>query len=103
LNLAEGRTRDLVASQITKQTGKKLSGPTYERLKTIALTALQLVEYGMKLEKLYKGRQGRPEKGGQNVHLFEGKTRDLVASQNNLIQIGRQIMSDKAWKTKLVA
>jgi ParB-like chromosome segregation protein Spo0J len=45
------------------------------------LTALQLVEYGMKLEKLYKGRQGRPEKGGQNFHLFEGKTRDLVADK----------------------
>jgi hypothetical protein len=27
----------------------------------------------MKLEKLYKGRQGRPEKGGKNFHLFEGK------------------------------
>jgi hypothetical protein len=25
--------------------------------------------------------QNPPEKGGKNVHLFEGKTRDLVASQ----------------------
>ena len=45
------------------------------------LTDLQLVEYGVKLEKLYDGRQGRPEKGGQNDHVFEGKTRDLVAAQ----------------------
>ena len=45
------------------------------------LTDLQLVEYGVKLEKLYEGRQGRPEKGGQNDHVFEGKTRDLVAAQ----------------------
>jgi len=55
------------------------------------LTDLQLVEYGVKLEKLYEGRQGRPsagvavsnfpEKGGQNDHVFEGKTRDLVAEK----------------------
>lgn len=45
------------------------------------LTDLQLVEYGMKLETIYNGRQGRPEKGGQDVHLFEGKTRDLVADK----------------------
>ena len=45
------------------------------------LTDLQLVEYGVKLEKLYDGRQGRPEKGGQNDHVFEGKTRDLVADK----------------------
>ena len=45
------------------------------------LSDLQLVEYGMKLEKLYEGRQGRPEKGGQDDHVFEGKTRDLVADK----------------------
>lgn len=50
------------------------------------LTDLQLVEYGVKLEELYEGRQGGDRRSedfqeGQNVHLDSGKTRDLVAAQ----------------------
>lgn len=50
------------------------------------LTELQMVECGMKLEKIYNGRQGGDRKSdefqsGQNVHLEDGKTRDLVADK----------------------
>jgi ParB-like chromosome segregation protein Spo0J len=66
------------------------------------LTALQLVEYGIKLEKLYEGRQGRPEKGAQNEHLFEGKTRDLVASQITK-QTGKKLSGPTYERLKTIA
>ncbi len=57
-----------------------------DNLRRRQLTDLQLVEYGMKLEKLYEGRQGGDRKSedfqeGQPVHLENGKTRDLVADK----------------------
>jgi hypothetical protein len=66
------------------------------------LTDLQLVEYGVKLENLYKGRQGRPEKGGQNGHVFEGKTRDLVAAQLSE-QSGVKMSGKKYERLKMIA
>lgn len=66
------------------------------------LTDLQLVEYGVKLEKLYDGRQGRPEKGGQNDHVFEGKTRDLVAAQLSE-QAGAKMSGKKYERLKTIA
>jgi hypothetical protein len=66
------------------------------------LTDLQLVEYGVKLEKLYDGRQGRPEKGGQNDHVFEGKTRDLVAAQLSE-QTGAKMSGKKYERLKTIA
>ncbi len=66
------------------------------------LTDLQLVEYGVKLEELYEGRQGRPEKGGQNDHVFEGKTRDLVAAQLSE-QAGAKMSGKKYERLKTIA
>jgi hypothetical protein len=36
MSTSEGKTRDLVADKLSKETGEKMSGKTYERLKTIA-------------------------------------------------------------------
>ena len=46
------------------------------------LTDLQLVEYGMKLEGLYEGRQGeRTDLGTSCPEVEKGRTRDLVADK----------------------
>jgi N6-adenosine-specific RNA methylase IME4 len=52
-----------------------------DNLRRRQLTKLQMVEYGMALEKLYEGRNHRPNKYGQNVRTFEGETRNLVADR----------------------
>lgn len=41
------------------------------------------VELNLRKEELYKGRQGRPEKG-VNVDTFNGKTRDIIAKQSKV-------------------
>ena len=50
MTTSEGKTRDLVAVQLSEQTGVKMSGKKYERLKTIAAKAVPEVK-----EKLNKG------------------------------------------------
>lgn len=66
------------------------------------LTDLQLVEYGMLLEKIYSNRQGRPKKGAQNGHLFQGKTRNLVAAQLSK-QTDTKMSANKYERLKTIA
>lgn len=71
------------------------------------LTDLQLVEYGMKLEELYEGRQGGDRRSedfqeGQNVHLENGKTRDLVAAKISE-QSGVKMSGKKYERLKTIA
>jgi len=71
------------------------------------LTDLQLVEYGMKLEELYEGRQGGDRRSedfqeGQNVHLESGKTRDLVAAKISE-QSGVKMSGKKYERLKTIA
>ncbi len=41
------------------------------------------VELNLRKEDIYKGRQGRPEKGA-NISTFKGKTRDIIANSSKV-------------------
>tara|TARA_Y100000310_G_scaffold60643_1_gene55975 strand:+ start:7671 stop:9131 length:1461 start_codon:yes stop_codon:yes gene_type:complete len=68
---------------------------------------LQLVEQGMKLEEIYKGRQGGDRKSGdfqegQSVPLEKGKTRDLVAEKISK-ETGRNMSGKKFDRLKKIS
>lgn len=83
LSIAQELGIDEIPHRIVEiiEKGEMFEYALLDNLRRRQLTKLQVVEYGMELEKLYEGRVGNPQLGTNCPELEKGRTRDLVAEK----------------------
>jgi len=85
-----GQTRDLIANQIQEETGVKMSGRKYDRLKTIAMKAIQNVK-----DKLNEGEITQ-EEALELTKLEPEKQVEIITSGRSIRRAHQMIKQEEA-------